>query len=811
MVISRFAFLAVSTALSTALVTPAFAQNSAEDINSDDIIVTARTFEERLQDVPTTVSVLGSEQLEKQGLRTLGDIAEKTPGFSFEEGSGSFPTPSIRGQVNLRPSSPVQNVATYLDGVYLQRGYLIDQSITKLERVEIIKGPQSALYGRNAFAGVINLMTQRPDLYDMHGQMSGGIGTDEFYEASGWVSLPIIPGKLAILGAITHSQFDGTWANGHPLADADGANTKVNLGGFNKAAYQLRVIARPTESLELDALYIHTDRLQEAPANYRAQTIGIGSDYNGVNCSPLGGQNRLFCGELPLMPVLAAGETRQPGLLIDPRSVGRKGPTDIASGKITLDSGGPIKLAYQLAYVRGKQVTYVNSTRDPLSPVILPPFLGGTNVGVMFDATGSDSAFKSWSHDFRVSFETDRLRSFFGVNYSNTHDIDANASITGPVGSLELPNLDSELFPVGPGLPFPSALMQRRTYLQTKEQIWGLYGCVDFDLSEKLTVSLEGRYTLEDRMAVDFLTREPSDSTVQAFVSPIQSATDSFFAPRFNITYKASRDNMVYASVARGIKSGGFNGVVPYLPQRLYAPETNWTYEVGTKNVFRDIGLTLNAALFYTDWKDIQTTESRLNADGTPFVSTTFVSVVTGNIGDVEIYGADVEGSWKLTDHLTLDFGVAYNRARYAKGQVSQRFGAAGNCDGIVCADDAALPIGGNQVERVPEFDGFLGLGYSGELGSTGSFYLRGDVTYQTKQYMDEANLSWVGDRMLVNAQAGVEFGRFAVSLWAKNLLNKKYVSTATFLLGTSGPQTVTYAPFLGQQRTGGVRFSYAF
>src|SRR5690606_16284970 len=107
-----------------------------------------------------------------------------------------------------------------------------------------------------------------------------------------------------------------------------------------------------------------------------------------------------------------------------------------------------------------------------------------------------------------------------------------------------------------------------------------------------------------------FLTREPSDSTVQAFVSPIQSATDSFFAPRFNITYKASRDNMVYASVARGIKSGGFNGVVPYLPQRLYAPETNWTYEVGTKNVFRDIGLTLNAALFYTDWKDIQTTES---------------------------------------------------------------------------------------------------------------------------------------------------------------------------------------------------------
>lgn len=793
---------------------PAQAQDagvSSPEAADGDIIVTARTFQERLQDVPTSVAVLSAQQLDREGLRSLMDVAERTAGFAFEEGSGAVTQPSIRGQTNLRPTSPVQNVATYLDGIYLQRGYLIDQAITELERVEIIKGPQSALYGRNAFAGVINLATRSPNLNEIHGSLAGRIGTDEFYEASGWLSVPVIPGKLAILGAVTHSQFDGTWRNNHPLANADGANSKGKLGGFNKESYQARVIFKPVDVVEVDALYLHTDRFQESPATYQAPTIGLASSFNGVNCSPRGGQNRLFCGEIPVLPILAPGETRAPGIIVDPRAVGRQGPTDIVSGKVTIDPDGPLKFTYQLGYVRGEQETFYNSSRDPLTPVILAPALGGTNVGVIFDATGTDSAFKSWSHDLRISYEADRLRAFVGVNYNDVEDLESSASLTGPVNSLEFPNIANELFPIGPGLPFPNALLQRRTYLQVDEQIWGFYGFAEFDFTDALSASLEGRYTTEDRTATDFLTRQPGQTTIQALTPPVQNASNDFFAPRFNLTYKVAPDSMVYASVAKGVKSGGFNGFVPFLPQRTYDPETNWTYELGTKNVFRDIGLTLNASVFYTAWKNVQTSAGRLNADGTPFVSTAIVSTVTGNVGDVNIYGVDVDGAWKFADGFAIDFGAAYNRARYAGGQASQRFGASGNCDGIVCPTTAALPIGGNQVERIPEFDGFVGLGYSGEFGERGTFYLRGDMTYQTKQYIDEANLSWVSDRMLVNAQAGFGVGPFNVGFWARNLLDKKYVSTAFFQIGTSGPQTVTYAPYLGQRRTLGAQVSYSF
>ena len=786
-----------------------------------EIVVTARRFEERLQEVPIAVTAITTENIERQNLQTLNDFAEKTAGFAFEDFSGSVQQPSIRGQVNLRTTSPVQNVATYIDGIYLQRGYLIDQSITELERVEIIKGPQSALYGRNAFAGVVNLQTRTPDLDEFQGQVTGGIGSDELYEASAWVSVPVIPDKLAILGAIAHSQFDGTWENNHPLATEEGAITEGNVGGFNKEAYQVRVLARPIDEVELDLLYIHTDRFVEAPANYVASTAGLTSPVNTLNCSPVAGafgppENRLFCGELPVEPILSgAGDTRPPGIIVDPRAFGRAGPADIVSANLTLNPGGPISIEYQLGYVEGSQEVRGNTTRNPLEDVILPPFFAplvpDLNLGVIFDSSGTDSSFEAWSHDWRVNYESDRVRLFAGVNYNDVSDIESNASVAGPALSLDIPTLEQRLFPVGPGLPFGTFLLQRRTFLLFEEDIWGLYGFFEYEATDAFTVTLEGRYTIEDRTATDFLTREPTNPALQAFNPPVQNATFEFFAPRATITYQPDFNHLIFASAGRGVKSGGFNGFVPNLGQRTYDEETNWTYEIGSKNTFDELGLTLNGSVFYTDWRDVQTNEGRLNPDGTPFISPAIVSTVTGNLGDVEIIGAEVEGFWRFLDAFTLDFGAAYNHAEYAEGQFSQRFGVSGNCDGTVCPDTPALDISGNQVERVPAFDGFVGLGYEGTWRDGEGFYLRGDVTYQTKQYVDEANLAFVGDRLLVNAQAGVTYGPFELNAWVKNLLDEEYVSSAFFLIGTAGPLSASYVPFLGQKRTFGAKLSFNF
>ncbi|NBC88576.1 MAG: TonB-dependent receptor plug domain-containing protein, partial [Alphaproteobacteria bacterium] len=167
------------------------AASPGDPARENQIIVTARTFEEDLQEVPIAVSALEGDALTTRAADDLGDIADNIVGFAFEEFTGLLAQPTIRGQTNLRVTSPVSNVATYLDGIYIQRNYLIDQGLIDLDRVEVIKGPQSALYGRNSFAGVINLVSRTPNLDEIEGYVRGGIGTDEYYEASGTINIPI--------------------------------------------------------------------------------------------------------------------------------------------------------------------------------------------------------------------------------------------------------------------------------------------------------------------------------------------------------------------------------------------------------------------------------------------------------------------------------------------------------------------------------------------------------------------------------------------------------------------------------------------
>jgi iron complex outermembrane recepter protein len=213
-----------------------FAQSSpaAADAegDGDTIVVTARRIEERLQDIPISVSAISAQDIARQNLDDLGDIAEKTVGFAFETFTGPLAQPVIRGQTNLRVTSPVQNVATNLNGIYIQRGYFVDQGLLDLERVEIIKGPQSALYGRNAFAGAISLIARGAKVDgELSGRVSATIGSDKRYEGKGGIHIPIAPGVFSVFVGGGYSKFDGTWENSHPLANAPGVATRGNSGG----------------------------------------------------------------------------------------------------------------------------------------------------------------------------------------------------------------------------------------------------------------------------------------------------------------------------------------------------------------------------------------------------------------------------------------------------------------------------------------------------------------------------------------------------------------------------------------------------
>ncbi len=800
---------------------PASAQQVAETAAADDaIIVTARRQEERLQDVPISVIALDGGTLRAQGITSFRDIAGQVPGFGFETLQPLVPQASIRGQTNLRTDSPVQNVSFFLDGVYLQRAYLVDQRLLELERIEVIKGPQSALYGRNAFAGAVSLITRAPDLEDWKGRVSGTIGTDERYEIRGWVSAPIVPGKLAVLLAGAYSTFDGTWENNHPLADAEGANTRGNVGGYENRMFQGRIIAKPTESLTFDAMYIRTERDEEAIPSYTIGTSSLLSPFNTANASPrraltppFAVQNRLFVGAFPTTPIIAAADvTRPPGIVIDPRAYGVRGPTDVATARLEWAPDGPVVASYQLAFLHAAVRGRGSPSNNPLFPINIPPFV--TNATI-FDESGTDSSFRGWNHEMKFAFAGNaRWNGFIGFSYSKTKDIASNATSAAPVNSLVEPNEASYLFPIGPGLPFPNSFFQRSGFLQRDEDIFSAYGFFDFRLSTQFSLTLEGRYTIEDQAATDFLTREPTNPTVQAFAPPRFRQTLDYFTPRITASYRMSDDALLYASVARGVKAGGLNGSTPFAGQRSYGSETNWTYEIGSKNQFGPV--TVNGAVFHTNWSNLQTSVVRLAANGNAPSFFAIVPSTVGNIGGVNVWGVEGDLNWRLTPELSLFAGASYAKSRYKDSALSQRFGASGNCDGIVCqtiigVPTAFLPVGGNQLERVPDFSGLAGFRYAGEFGNGWGFTTSADVTHKGKQYMDEANLSFVRARTLVNASIGVSVGPVDLTLWARNLFDQQYVSAALFLIGTSGALSSSYVPTFGERRTVGLTASVGF
>ncbi len=869
--LSASALATGGTALAQETPAGAGGEDTGAAASGNAIVVTARRIEERLQDVPIAVSALSAQDLDRQSIDDLGDVAEKTVGFAFESFTGPLAQPVIRGQTNLRTTSPVQNVSTTLNGIYIQRGYFVDQGLLDLQRVEIIKGPQSALYGRNAFAGVVSLVTGGPDLEEMTGKISGTLGTDERREFKAALSLPVVPGVFAVYAASGYSEFDGTWENNHPLADADGAFTRGNLGGYQKSAYQLGAALRIADAVTLEGQYVRTERELESNPAYTISTAGLTAPFNTLNASPTGAgaarQNRLWVGQLPLLPAIAQGETRPAGLVIDPRSYGLRGPSEIWIGKMTVDTGGPLSIEYLYGHTEANIIARGSSQRDPTTSIVL----FGTNYGNIFDSSGTGSTFKSDSHEGKALFDFGgTISGFVGVNFTKTTDIESNASEFAPVNSLTEPT-GASLFPVVPGGAIPTTILFRRnTFLQRRENIFSAFGFLDWRPSDNLSVTLEGRYTEENQRGTDRLAPDVGvafGGRGTAFLAPIPPTTTrsaKFFTPRGSITYKFSDNNNIYFTVARGYKSGGINGVAgsynrnstvngvvvtdtirPGEPipapragatavsfvltapgtaglsflQQTYDAETNWTYEIGSKNQFLDGRLTLNLAAYLTDWKNLQSNAVRLQPDGTaPASFLAIVPSLIGNVGDVRVWGVEAEGNFRLTPEIRVDFGASYNRARYRDGVVSQRFGASGNCDGTVCSTVTVpgisfpvLPIGGNRLERTPEFDALLGLNYDTEFSNGWGFYARADVTYQTKQFADEANLAFIPSRTLVNASLGLEIEGINFQLWAKNLLDKKYVTSSLFLIGIGGAGSASYVPILGEQRTMGLTASYRF
>jgi len=757
----------------------AAAQDSRQEV-MEDVTVTARRTEEQLQEVPLSVSAFTANQMVRRNMQELEDVALATPGFAYEDYGGGYGVPIIRGGSQLRIQDLDQTTSVYLDGIYLPRQYTVDFGTVGFERIEIVKGPQSALYGRNAFLGAVNYVSGGPG-DELAAQVRATVGTDDRYEVYSEISGPIIDDRFGARAMVAYSKFDGTWDNDHPNSgfSYNKNGTEENLGGWDNTTYGINLEARPIERLSMELDYYHVERFQEQAPNIRVEASA-----GDTNCSPtFFGGNRFYCGEIPdKFTPLPGGSPPNADQVVDPRSYLLDVTTDFVHTGLKLDITDNWRGVYQFGYSDSDVTAAGGGDRDPI--LGSDPFGSGTFSNLVNVTPNGTNEY--YSHEVRVEFNQDQWSAFIGGFTSKIRDYDRFDLGFGELLGVQSFSIDPEkgLSPGVTGFNLTSA----KTTVETNA-VFGRVGWESRD--NRWRLGAEARYA-EDKKD---LSSDTLDPTAPRFSDDWDATT-----PRFNVDYRFNEDHMAYVSAAKGAKSGGFNNTVFNESQRTFEPDENWTYEIGSKNDFLDGRLRVNLAVFYTDWDDLQINSSPIDIPpgATP-------PAIVGNTGGAEILGFELDGAWVALDNLQFDYAWSYANAEFKNGSKSARIGAIGGCDGSVCPVDG--DIGDNQLQRQPEWQFSAGAAVDGVIAGDWEWYARADVEYQSKQYIDELNLARLPDRTLVNARVEVNRGSWTAALWAKNLFDEEYAANSFFI---ATPFGTSYVPIFGAKRTVGLTVTFA-
>lgn len=729
----------------------------------EDIVVTARRVAERSQDTPVSVTAFNNQAIERRNITDLSDVARLTPGLTFESYStGAFANPTIRGAAQSRIDFADQNVSIFFDGIYLPRQYAVDIGTSDLERVEVLKGPQSALYGRSAFAGAINYVPIQPS-DELSGRLTGTLGDYGRRDIYGSISIPSSDGRFSVRAGGGYSHFDGSIFNPNPNRDRDYKNGSTGrVGGYEKknAFAELRV--KPIDRLQLNLAYYRFESSNELTSQYRLQQSA-----GELNCGnrDASGLFRLYCGEPPYREGT-----------VDPRSNGLTVATDLIRAAANFDITNKLSLSYIHGFVGSNVDSLYNADQDPLigTAFVFP------RVNLFYKLPSGVSHMRS--DEARVRYKSNSLNIVIGGYRQRQRDTDSFVFIGYPVSSAPLDTLK-------PLFSFASS--DRALSTTDLEAVFGQITYRGF--GDQIGIDLQGRYTWEDKSL------QPSPfSAIPASAALLFARQFKYFTPRATIDFKPSSDHMIYASVAKGVKSGGFNTTVFNQSQRSYDPDKNWTYEIGTKNEFFNRRLRLNAAIFYMDWINIQT---NIAVVGVP--PGRVAPSVVGNGKGATIPGFEIETEFIVGGGLSIDGSVSYQKARFKNGYISQRTVDLGLCDGSsTCPSNGNA--GNNQLPRSSDFQAQGGFSYSRSISDTLRLFSRVDATYQTKQFIDDLNLAYVPSRTILNASAGIAFDNdhYELQVWSKNLLDQKYLSAVNFVpIGAD----IAYVPNAGQRRTIGL------
>ena len=718
---------------------------------AEDIVVTARRREENPQEIPLSVSVFTDTDIEERSMRDLASIAHYTPNLDF--GTGGFAseitqaTVYIRGVGQIDPaifSDPA--VAIYVDGVYLARSQGAILDLLDVERIEVLRGPQGTLFGKNTTGGALSVITRQPSAR-FGGLVDLSAGDRDHLGAR--LSLDSAVGTKAFQTiSVTHTERDGfsrSLANGQRYHDD------------NRDAARWALHAAPSESWTLDLSASYSRKREAGGNNFVLAWVEtpLISFYNGVrrdaglpeytDAFVTDNLRVSYATEPPFLDsdlwdtTLRLGWT-SPSFTVQSITAYRS----VQDSSFSEPDGSPIPLAAREVELQHEQW----SQEVQLSGSSLEQRLTWVLGSLYFEET---------------PYEVSRILLFGDL-------FEALEAAPGPIYAP--PGLPDALCRPGPpppgvpcfggaGNPFNQAFFRGDGNLEFRDletTSWALFGEGSMDLSERLSLTLGLRYSYDDKR-FDYRT-EPATGAPGANLTN-QDSWDAW-TPRLSLAYRAREELMLYLSISNGFKSGGFNGR-PQERQALdpFDPERVWTYELGFKSDFATQHLTLNGAAFYSDYTDIQF-GAFLNIDGQPVFITT-------NAGDAEINGFELEAVAQPFLGTTLSAGVGF-------------------LDNHFTEIDPGVPGGlenGGVLPRAPEWSWHLTLQQAWDTSSRlGTIIAAADYSYRGKVFNDVQNspgiaqgaYGLVGARLLI-----VPSERWELALFGTNLTDESFLGSGFF------------------------------
>jgi len=744
----------------------------------DEIVVTARKAEERLIDVPLAITALSERVIEERGIRNLDDVAANTPGLQFSNVLGEFlPSPVIRGVAPIDILGE-NNTAIFIDGIYVSAREGLNFSQLDLERIEVVKGPQAAMYGRNSFSGAINYVTAKPtDTF--RGKTEVTWGNDGRLLASIAASGPLIEGVLKGRAAVLYDNFDGSYKN-----QWAGPGPGPDIGGYQYKTFQGSLVWTPTDNFEgVVSLYVSDDQIDSSALS------AVPSNCENRNLVDPMASSRLlnYCGELPSvgkndLNVIAGaiGEDRDVtrATMKLTWSLGNGGSIDSLSGYSTVSQ------SFWVDGGRGggndQNFTYLGAPVTPMfgfpTSATRPQF----STGLLQIGPGATT--EEFSQELRYSSDpTKRFTWSVGGYY---YDTTSEAGIDGVVANTALPEdfgtfcLACTFGVFGPGwvdfapgagdatfmkwFTEPNGDAVSGNIFQNDTKAPSGFLQFEFDITEKLSWGAEGRYTEEEKTTTSRIPGTPVSS---------RSVTSELINWRTNLRYQPSDSLTFYGAIAHAEKGGGADSArvefqddpgVPVAVVVEFDPEDLLSYELGMKSEFLDRRLGVEFDLYYMDWSEIVIPQVLEAIDGRDILIPTAFSI---NGGDASIKGAELAITAHPVAGLDLNLGVAYIDGKYDDAKIESfalfpSFAPDGD-------------VSGNQILRQSEWQWNLGAGYSALVRGDTSWFVRTDASYRGEQFADSSNQAIVPESLLVNASVGLRGDRWSLELWGRNLTDE--------------------------------------